>query len=90
MGLGQQGQARDSLGFELVGDQVEQGGASPFSCFGNGGPEKVFVVELAGVAVVELENAVLTHHVLRDRSSAAGSFQLSASGIGVQTGGVCH
>ena len=60
MGLRQQSQARNALGLELVGDEIQKSGASPFGCLGDGASEKDFVVELAGVAVVELENAVFS------------------------------
>ena len=54
MGFRQQGQSRNALRLELVGDEIQKCGASPFGCLGDGASEKDFVVELAGVAVVEL------------------------------------
>lgn len=61
--FGQQGQPRDALGFETVGDQVEQGCTGTLCCCGDGGPEEKFVVELGAVATVELENAMFPNGV---------------------------
>ena len=53
----------DALGFEPMGDQVQKGCTSTFCSVCDGGPEKSFVVQLVWIAVVELEDAVLSHHV---------------------------
>ena len=63
MGFGQKGQPRDTLRFKPVGNQVQESGASTLRCCRDGGPEKGFVIELCGIAVIKLENAVFAHHV---------------------------
>ena len=59
----EQGQSRDALGLEAVSDQVEKSGTSTLRCCRDGGSQKCFVVEPAGIALVELEDAVLADHV---------------------------
>ena len=78
VGLRQQSQARYALGLELVGDEIQKSGASPFGCLGDGASEKDFVVELAGVAVVELENACLLYTSPSPRDYAASRMPSSA------------
>ena len=83
VGFGQQGQTGHALGFEMMGDQMEQGGASTFCSAGDGVPEKGFVVEPLVVAVVELEDAVLAHGV---RHGGLGGFQGGREVVGEVAG----
>ena len=46
-----------------MGDQIQESGASTLRSGGDGVPEESLVVELGGIAVVQLENAVFAHHV---------------------------
>ncbi len=55
------------LGFEAVGDQVEQGCTSTLGCCRDGVSQKSFVVEFRRIAVIELENAVFANHVGSNR-----------------------
>ena len=66
-----------------MGDQVEQGGASPLRCCGDGGSEKGFVVELGGIAVIQLEDAVFADGVGNRRRRRSSS---SPSRVGVEAG----
>ena len=51
------------MGLKTVGDEVEKRCTSTFRCCCDGGSQKSFVVELAVIALVKLEDAVLAHHV---------------------------
>ena len=84
MGFGQKGQTGHALGFEAMGDQVEQGGASTSGCGGDGVSEESFVVESGAVAVVELENAVLPHRIGGVGGGAGRG--LAPSRVGMETG----
>ena len=92
MGFGQKGQPRHTLGLEVVGDQIEQGRASTLRSGGEGVPDESFVVELVSVAVVQLENAVFTHHVGGTGCLGASGEGLSSSPsrVGVETGCLAH
>lgn len=59
----QKSQSCDALWFESMGDEVEKSGTSTFRSGRDGGSQKSFVIELCLVAIVELEDAVLAHHV---------------------------
>ena len=59
----QKSQSCDALWFESMGDEVEKSGTSTLRSGRDGGSQKSFVIELCLVAIVELEDAVLAHHV---------------------------
>ena len=85
----QQGQSRDALGLEAVGDQIEKGGTSTFRCCRDGGSQECFVVEPGRIAVVKLENAVFANHV---GCTGVGCTAIGRpSRVGVQAGqGLLH
>ena len=63
VGLGEEGKTGHALGLKPMRDEVQESRTSTFRSVRDGGPEKGFVVELDRIAVVELENAVLPHHI---------------------------
>ncbi len=90
MGFGQQGQSRNPLGFESVGDQVEEGGTCTLRCCSDGVPQEDFVVELGAVAAIKLKDAVFPDRfgnlVRQGRGCGGSSRGLGPSRVRVEAG----